>query len=449
MSTTPTTRLSDGAKHMRRLITRRLPVAAALGALVFATACVEHEAVLPPVTPQSGGDLFANYVALGNSITAGWQSGGINDSTQMESYAVMLAEQAGAEFGVPLLEFPGCPPPFVTPFGPQRIGGLPADFCALRTTPAGHRLNNLAVPDARIATLFDATVAANALTTLVLGGRTQIEAMQAADPSLVSVWIGNNDALRAAIGGLPALLTPLNDFQSEAQAIGAAIAETNALDAILIGVVDAIAAAPVLQPGAYFWALYQANPNAFGGKSVNDNCAPIDYATGQPNPLGAHMVSFRIVPDANFPEINCSGEAYPEGDPRRGVHVLTLEDQQIIRTRVAQYNAVLEGIADANDWIYVDPARVFLSALMDGPPFNKIRKCQALQMLPPDATMEQFQQAVLQSCPVPPEMGGAPNFVGSWISFDGLHPARPAHEALTNAIIAELNARHGLSIPTR
>jgi hypothetical protein len=42
--------------------------------------------------------LFQNYVSLGNSLTAGYQSGGINDSTQKQSYAVLFAQQAGTRF---------------------------------------------------------------------------------------------------------------------------------------------------------------------------------------------------------------------------------------------------------------------------------------------------------------------------------------------------------------
>ena len=444
MSTT-TQRISDGAKQMTRLLTRRLPVAALLGALAV-TACVEHEAVLPPVTPEPGGELFARYVAMGNSITSGTQSAGINDSTQLESYAVMLAEQAGAQFNAPLLRSPGCPPPFVAPFGP-RIGNLADDTCLLRDPTVRGPVQNVAVPGALIASALDFEVAANALTTLILGGRTQVEAMRDADPTLVSVWLGNNDALGAAIAGIPALLTPIDAFRTHAEGVAAEIAATNAQDAIFIGVVDAVAASPILQPGAYFWALYQQDAGAFGGKPVLDNCAPVDFATGQPNPLAANMVSFRIVADADFPAISCDPATYPPGVPT--LHLLTVEEQQVVRTRVAEFNAVLEGVADANGWIYIDPTAVFLPALMDGPPFNRIRKCQALQALPPGATMEQFQQAVLQSCPVPPEFGGAPNFFGDWISLDGVHPAAPAHSALTNAIVGALNAKHGLSIPGR
>jgi hypothetical protein len=38
----------------------------------------------------------------------------------------------------------------------------------------------------------------NALTQFILGGRTQIQAMMASQPTFVSVWIGNNDVLAAS-----------------------------------------------------------------------------------------------------------------------------------------------------------------------------------------------------------------------------------------------------------
>ena len=39
--------------------------------------------------------MFRRYVSLGNSITAGFQSAGINDSTQQRSYAVLLGAGDG------------------------------------------------------------------------------------------------------------------------------------------------------------------------------------------------------------------------------------------------------------------------------------------------------------------------------------------------------------------
>ncbi len=51
---------------------------------------------------------FASYVALGNSITAGFQSAALTQKHQIYSYPNLLAEQMGvSNFEQPLLAYPG------------------------------------------------------------------------------------------------------------------------------------------------------------------------------------------------------------------------------------------------------------------------------------------------------------------------------------------------------
>src|SRR5580658_3860584 len=61
---------------------RRLTAAAAL--LGVLAGCEQKALVSIPRTAVNH-TLFASYVAIGNSITAGYQSGGILDTTQVES----------------------------------------------------------------------------------------------------------------------------------------------------------------------------------------------------------------------------------------------------------------------------------------------------------------------------------------------------------------------------
>src|SRR3954465_8330963 len=91
------------------------------GAAVALAACSDNPKLLGPATP-AGGDIFRSYVALGNSITAGYQSGGINDSTQRESYARLLAGQMGTQYHYAALTLPGCPPPIANVLTGARIG---------------------------------------------------------------------------------------------------------------------------------------------------------------------------------------------------------------------------------------------------------------------------------------------------------------------------------------
>ncbi|HEU4454202.1 MAG TPA: hypothetical protein VFR81_14125, partial [Longimicrobium sp.] len=185
---------------MRRTTSRRPLLALAALTTLALGACVGDGDELITDVDATAGPLFNRYVALGNSITAGFQSGGIVDTLQQRAYPVILAARAGTDFGIPLFARPGCPAPFTAPLIPP-VGTPP---CALRqesTVPPV--VQNLAVPGVRIAELFalPADPSIRQVYTLITGGRTQAEAMIAAEPTFVSAWIGNNDALGAALSG--------------------------------------------------------------------------------------------------------------------------------------------------------------------------------------------------------------------------------------------------------
>jgi len=438
---------------MRRATSRRPLLALAALATLALGACVgDGDELITDVDPTAG-PLFDRYVALGNSITAGYQSGGIVDTLQLRAYPVLLAARAGADFGVPLLARPGCPAPFTAPLTPP----VNTPQCALRQdTNVPPVVQNLAVPGARLQDLF--TLPTNAgqrtLYSLITGGRSQVQAMIDAEPTFVSVWIGNNDALLAATGGLLAvgadsILTRLTSFQANVTALADPIEESGAQGALLIGVVDPVIAAPILQPGAYFYAARDAATGLFRGKAVNANCSPVNQL-GQPNPLAANLVSFQIVNAAAITEINCDPAAAQAG----GQFLLDAAEITLVRTRIAQFNAAIKAAADANGWAYVDPNTVLAPFLAQTgtvgtgaaaiPVYNNLRKCQALATA---ATAAALQAAVLGSCPVPGPTG-APNFFGALISFDGVHPSTQAHRVIAGAFAAAINAKYGTELST-
>lgn len=439
-----------------------------LFALAFAAlplaGCVEDE-IVQPLERGEGGELFDHYVALGNSITAGVQSAGINDSTQLLAYPNLLTNQANARFVMPLFAKPGCPPPYLAPLGQAalsptglsgRVGGETAPLCALRTSlPAAVDIQNLAVGGARLQDAFsttgnvDPTGDFNRQQTFILGGRSQIQALRAQRPTLVSAWLGNNDVLGPALAGNPGVrrfapdstLTRLATFRRFSDSLEVALRESGTRDAILLGAVNTNLV-PLLQPGAFFFLSRDA-AGRFLGKPVNDNCAP---APG--NPFSQSLVSFQILGEAAIPEINCANTV------AGGALVLTPAEQQIIAMRAAEYNEITKSIADRNGWIYIDP-NVALTALLNERDaqgrYQRIRKCQALNAALATGNPAAIQAALVTSCPVPPNGAtapfAAPNFFGSAFSLDGVHPSSEAHRLLTNVLIDALNAKHDLSIP--
>src|SRR5712692_10858453 len=188
---------------MRLMIWTKRSSAALLGLLLVA-ACQNDQLNRPfantPVDP-----LFARYVSMGNSITAGFQSGGINDSTQRQSYAVLIGgAMGGNRFYYPSLNSFGCPPPFTNIFTGARVGGagITGTTCLFRSPNIPPYLSNVAVPGAETIDILNngptPGTHSNPLTQLFLGGRTQVQVMMAAQPTFVSAWIGNNDLLGAA-----------------------------------------------------------------------------------------------------------------------------------------------------------------------------------------------------------------------------------------------------------
>ena len=423
-------------------------------------ACADRN---PPTGPTSGPSasfvnvppapattiLFKEYVALGSSIAAGFMSGGINDSTQLLAYPVILADRGGAKkFDVPLLAKPGCPPPWIAPLTPS------APSCAGRANDVlPPDANNVAVPGLRIAeTLLPPSNPANVYA-LLLGGSSEVDAMVAAKPTFVTVELGDNDVFEAALAGrigaiVPngdSLLTRLASFQSSYAQIVSALNSVHQLrGAALVGVIDPLFGSAVLQPGAYFFLARDAS-GRFLGKPVNLNCSPVT-ALGQPNPLAANFVSFQILLDANLPEINCDVNGFPPGDPRRGAYLLDSGEQFFIHTRVQEYNATIAQIAAANGWAYVDPNVIVAAALASrtNGRADQLRKCQDL---PSATTAAQFQAAVLNTCPVTGPTA-APNFFGALSSFDGVHPSALGQRAIANHLSTAINVKYGTALST-
>jgi hypothetical protein len=410
------------------------------------TGCIEDESFVPPGSSNNE-QLFQRYMALGNSLTAGYMSGGINDSTQHLAYPVLLAERAGAGFGVPSLIMPGCPPPLVgvieidaagvPVLEEDRVGGGSAGSCSLRGQPVPQFVQNLAVPGAKVADAVDIDRpgnASNPLTQLILGGLSQTDALRRSAPTFVTSWLGNNDALGAALLGDTTLLTPLDTFEVYYNRVAQAIGASDAIGAALIGVID-VTIAPVLQPGLYYWLAdslgFAPRPLRGGARlTVNDNCGPTDAATGLPNPLSMNEVSALVYRDGSVQEISCDPDA---------PYVLTEEELEVIQARVVAYNAIISDAADDRDWVYVDATDVLEQELQGAGGNNRLRLCTALTNTLTPANMVTI---VENRCPHP----SAPNFFGSLVTYDGIHMSADAHEVLADGIAAQIEGPYGLDL---
>ena len=77
--------------------------------LVVAAACESTDTGVEPENPSAN---FAKYVAIGTSISMGVASDGAVAASQQNAWPKLLANDIGVTFNVPLIDAPGCRPPF-------------------------------------------------------------------------------------------------------------------------------------------------------------------------------------------------------------------------------------------------------------------------------------------------------------------------------------------------
>ena len=398
---------------------------AALGALVAFAACnTDKRDVVGPTTP-TGGDIFRSYVALGNSITAGFQSNGINDSTQRQSYALLLARQMGTRYAYASLSMPGCSPPIANTQTGALVGGAAAPPCSLRSLASvTDVLNNVAVPGARVLDpASKTTVASNALTTFILGGKSQVEKALDASPTFATVWIGNNDVLVAGLSGIlvpiPALgqngiISTQAQFQTSYDAMIAQLtAGAPTVKGVLIGVAQ-VANLPSLSAGAVIAAspAIQAGISAAAGTPVTvlPNCTGSTALVNVPSLLSA------IRAQTHPALISCGSAAPLAPAPVGNIFVLDSTEQATLAAVISGYNTYIKGKADAIGFAYYDPNVLFAAKRASGeiPPF--------------------------------PNLASATATFGPLISLDGVHPSAAAHVLIANEIIAVINAKYGTQL---
>jgi phospholipase/lecithinase/hemolysin len=408
---------------IRKLTTLSL----AAGAL-FLGACYEDEALSPP-TPPAGSTLNALFdrpVWMGNSITAGFQSAGINDSTQRQSYATLLANAMGTPYFYRSLRGNGCVAPFTNNKTQARVGGASASACAGGATTELPWLSNVAVPGARSIEITNNAnaggSASNALTQIILQFATQAERMQEAQPTFVSLWIGNNDVLGALTNGAnpgqPALVTAQGTFDAAYDAAAAQIDASTATGVLVVGVVD-VSNIPYASKGATIWCLKTgacgfpaaAFPAAF---TVNNNCAPNAAVPGSKGdsilvPWSKYLPMIGAAgPPSNTPtELNCATDAV----------VVNPTEYAALRNAVVGYNAKIQAVATANNWAFWDPNGALDSLRLAGqiPPF--------------------------------PNIATANVDFGPWISLDGVHPSATAHKLIANYMRGVINTKYATAIP--
>jgi lysophospholipase L1-like esterase len=381
-------------------MTRKIAVHAAFAALLAVPAGAQQPS-------------FAKYVAVGDSLTAGFSNLSLVLTHQAASWPLLLAQQAGVgatSFQQPYVTDPGLPAelallslvpsPVIAP--KSAAAGLPANYALDRP------YDNLAVPGATSVDVLTRTT--GGLHDVILRGKgTQLQQAVALDPTFVTLWIGSNDVLGAVTSGRAidgVTMVPLATFQAAYAQIVATLVATGAT--VVTATVPDVTAAPfasAIPPVVVNPATGQ--PVLIGGRTV-----PLIGPSG-PLPADAKVTlgaSSLLAKGVGIPTaLGGSGQPLPDEV------VLDPAELATIRDRVNAINESIRDIAGAAGVSVLD-LNAFIADLL--------------------ASGRSYAGVTLDGS----------FLTGGLVGYDGIHPTNTGYAYLANAWIDFLNSQKGMHL---
>ncbi len=381
----------------------RRPAFIALAAVFLGAAAVRADA-------QTN---FTTYVSVGDSLAAGFESGSLVETHQNRSAPALIARQAGVQgFQQPLVSEPGIPPeltlvslvpvPVIAP--KAATSGAPKNLALARP------YNNLAVPGATTIDALTRTTDAGGLHDLILRGLgTQVQQAVALRPTAITLWIGNNDVLGAALRGRAidgVTLTPTATFRATYGQIVAALKTTGAfIVAANLPDVTAIPFVTTIRP-------YVVNPSTGAPVLIGGARVPLIGPSGSlPSTALVTLAASTLLGQG----IGIPTALGGTGTPLPDEVVLDPSEIAIIQDHVAANNQAIREICGAANIPVLDVNAVLRELATTGRHIGGITLNSAF-------------------------------LVGGVFSYDGIHPNDVGYALVANEFIRVINANGG-SLP--
>jgi hypothetical protein len=444
---------------------KKIYIVGALGFLF--SACKPHVDISSP--PSRGQADFSNYMAVGNSLTAGYADGTLTHSGQLNSYPQRLFEQ---------FQRVGATGPFVQPEltgdygypsaklilgytihcnGDTSLGPVPyagpldsAGSYHYTSTVNNGQINNIAVPGIRVA---DYPVAGYAYAAAANGAPYAMRfyhdpAARPLDelyytvfnlhPTFFTLWLGSNDVLGfATAGGVgdgtgyavplggtgnfynPNDITPTNVFRDIYDSVITAAASISSSGA-LINIPD-VTSIPFFTTVPINGVTLTRQGQADTLNALYHNARDVVFQVGQNN--------FVIMDENNHPRqavpgelllltipgdsLTCAGWGVTKPIPNK--YSLTTGEIQQIKNATTAFNAIIKQECDLRHLAYVD-MNTFLGSIATGIAYNGIK----------------YNASFVS--------GGA-------FSLDGVHLTPRGYALVANQIITTINAFYKSTIP--
>jgi hypothetical protein len=427
----------------------------AIAAALFTSACKPN---LEQTKVTSGSANFGTYVAVGNSLCAGYSDGALSKYGQENSFPKMLSEQFalanGGAFKIPFMSAAGkgnngsgagALQLSLNADGSTSITPSP-DTTTLSdraTISTAGPYNHIAIPGARAIDLQQPFVALNPFFARMcetpFTSTIVTEAMRN-NPTFFTLWLGANDVLGYATAGATGSIqqTPtafaLPGTLSHPLAVAGAI-EAAVKEFTKNGAKGAIANVPDVNSTPYFTTIPYNAINLTRQTLVDSlNYAYAAYnasvpATSKINwSLGYNPIVIVDSNAANFrrkatpADLICLTASSVLGKtalgsfaPLTDQYVLDANEVDTVKLYTAQYNASIKAIAAQYGLAFVD-ANAYLKTFQSGIKFNGVTIKPAL-------------------------------VTGGGFSLDGVHPTPRGYALLANQFILSINKTYGSTIP--
>jgi lysophospholipase L1-like esterase len=394
------------------------------------------------------------YVALGDSITAGFQGNCLVERNQVNSFPAVIGRQMGiADFALPTVtETTTVTNPAIAclgavvanntisvgpvsqPVGPNNLTlPRPYDNLGVPGFRIGHIRNLKIASGTDTANFFASFILRNGQPGTPLYNTSALEQALSLNPGIVTLWAGNNDILNGVLAGIMldgVTTTPLASFEADYTAVMAAlragsnrtIVTLNVPDVTVLPfattippvVVNPATRQPVLDPAGHTIPLL--------GSRTSDTCptapCPIPPTTLVTLQAQSMLATGRGIPCAVAPLPNCNqplpdGSFTPPSTLTPGV-LLFAEEVTAISARVRAINDIIHAQSAANNAIEIDVFDFFNDIRDHGIAVGGIELSTAF-------------------------------LSGGLFSADGFHPSTIAHGIIADEIIEALNA-HGQEI---
>jgi hypothetical protein len=428
---------------------KALNVASALLAVVLPaiySGCTDKPA--GPVA-SLGSVTVTSYVAVGNSLTAGFQSNGWYESSQIYSYPNLIAKELNASganlnFVQPLWSDPGTPIAGTSIASRYEIIRFSLNPDSVIIRPAGRTAgapenlsyaapyNNLAVPGALLYDFLNAKDATtcfaavfggtpNPLFTSTLRGLgTQFQQALLLKPNLVTFWLGNNDVLGYATSGgtipftSPALFAAL--YTASLDSLRARLGSNAIIVVANIPDVTSIPFFKVIPSQALVLRQGQADSLNAGTGGVFHFVAGANgflafTGTGTVKKLTSYDYVLLTCPQDS---LKLAGWGSKKPIPNQ--YVLDSVEVAAAKSTVASFNSSIRSIAGAHNAVLVD-----INGLLSTIAASSVS--YAGQVLTADYVK------------------------GGVFSLDGVHPTSKGQGLIANEFIRVMNSRIGTNIP--